>query len=85
VQSLPDASGLPVAQAAPAGGAATAAQLLRQQPPGATGAEDEDDPTKSSAVGDAGPPARGLGLHVRQEGFDGLPKVIGDKRLGLHE
>jgi hypothetical protein len=80
VQPLPDAGFLPVPQSSPARGPATAAELPREEPPGAAGAQDEDDASEDSAVGDAWAAALGLGWHPRQQRLDGFPEVVGDKR-----
>lgn len=61
VDAAPDARGLPVAQAVPAGHAATAAHLLRQVFPGDAGLEDEDDPGEDLAIVEERAPPLGWG------------------------
>jgi hypothetical protein len=79
VQLLPDAGGLPVAQASPAGRAAPAAQFLRQQPPRASRPEDEDDASEGEALRDARTTTFRLRRVLGQQRFDGFPEGIGDK------
>ena len=59
VDLVPDARGLPVAQAVPTGHAATTAHLLRQVLPGQAGLEDEDDPREDLAIIQKGRPPSG--------------------------
>jgi hypothetical protein len=57
---IPDARGLPVAQAVPAGHATATAHLLRQVLPRQAGLEDEDDPGEDFAIVQEGASALGL-------------------------
>jgi hypothetical protein len=60
VQSLPDASVLPVTQTSPADGPAVTAELLRQQAPRTARAQVKDDPAEGCAVRDTRATAFGL-------------------------
>ena len=77
MELVPDASLVPVAQAAPAGHPAAAAQLLGQILPRNPGLEDEENPRQGGAVRDAGPPTFGLGRLGREQRGDLLPEPVG--------
>jgi hypothetical protein len=79
VQSLPDARCLPVPQSSPAGHAAAAAQFLWEQPPRAARPQHEDDASKGGAIRNPWATAFRFRRFLRQQGFDGLPEVVGDK------
>jgi hypothetical protein len=85
MQPLPDAKLLPIPQPPPAGRAAAATQFLGEQSPWAPGPQDEDDAAKGGAIGDTRASPFRLGRLVRQQGFDGFPQIVGNKRGGVHD
>jgi hypothetical protein len=76
VNLIPDAGGLPVAQAIPTGHAAPAAHLLRQVFPRDAGLEDEDDPGEDVAIVQEGSSALGLGGMGWDQGLNQFPKFV---------
>src|SRR5205823_13555895 len=84
LDSVPEASRLPIAQAVPTGHAATAAHLLRQVFPGEAGLEDEDDPGEDLAIIEEGASPFGMRGMRWEERLDPAPKVVWEEGLG-HE
>jgi len=84
VQPLPDSGRLPVGQPPSAGGAAPTAQLFRHQPPRAACAQDEADAAEGGTVGDTGAITPGLGRLLRQQRYDGFPKLVEDQGFLHH-
>ncbi len=76
MQSIPDASRLPVAQAPPAGHPTAAAQLLGQQFPGNPAAQHEHDARQCGAITHARAASFGLGRFFRQERGDHRPEIV---------
>src|SRR5947207_8492769 len=85
VDLVPDARGLPVAQAVPAGHATTTAHLLRQVLPGQAGLEDEDDPGEDFAIVQEGASAFGLRGMRRDQRLDQFPEFVWEQGLGHDE
>jgi hypothetical protein len=82
VQAVPDASLLPLAQAAPAGDATTAAEFLGQILPGQAGLEHEEDAGECRAIGDAGTSSFGFGKFGWEQRRDHLPERVADQCFG---
>ncbi len=79
MQPLPDARFLPATQPSSVGRAAAAAQFFREQTPGTPRAQDKDDASKGDARGNPRATTCGLWWLLRQQGFNGVPQVVGDK------
>lgn len=73
MQAIPYTGALPIAEPTPTGHPAAAAQFLGQHFPRDATFEDTDDARKRGSIGQARPPAFGLGWLWRQERFDDRP------------